>query len=232
MSVWSRRASRQMAQTSSSVRFPHSLQKRTRSFTSSIAADSASASSRGRCSRWNASRCAVRVPTPGSRESCATRLSTAGEITRPLCLGRRLEPCQYRPVDVAELDGIPLFAGLGSSTREQVARLSDEVDVPAGKELAHQGNFAHEFFVILDGRAEVTQDGRIVRQLGPGDFFGEIGVLESERRTATVTASTPMRLAVLFAPSFRQIEATMPEVAREVRGAIRERLGPSGQSAT
>jgi CRP-like cAMP-binding protein len=135
-------------------------------------------------------------------------------------------------VDAAELAGIPLFAGLGSSTREQVARLSDELDVPAGKELAHQGNFAHEFFVILDGRAEVTQDGRLVRELGPGDFFGEIGVLESERRTATVTAATPMRLAVLFAPSFRQIEATMPEVAREVRAAIRDRLAASGQSST
>jgi CRP-like cAMP-binding protein len=135
-------------------------------------------------------------------------------------------------VDAAELAAIPLFADLGSSTREQVARLSDELDVPAGKELAHQGNFAHEFFVILDGRAEVTQDGKLVRELGPGDFFGEIGVLESERRTATVTAATPMRLAVLFAPSFRQIEATMPEVAREVRSAIRDRLGSSGQSAT
>jgi len=135
-------------------------------------------------------------------------------------------------VDAAELAGIPLFAGLGSATREQVARLSDELDVPAGKELAHQGNFAHEFFVILDGRAEVTQDGRLVRELGPGDFFGEIGVLESERRTATVTAATPMRLAVLFAPSFRQIEATMPEVAREVRAAIRDRLAASGQPAS
>jgi CRP-like cAMP-binding protein len=128
-------------------------------------------------------------------------------------------------VDAAELAGIPLFAGLGERTREQVARLTDEVDVPAGRELAHEGNFAHEFFVILEGRAEVTKDGAALRELGPGDFFGEIGVLEAERRTATVTAATPMRLAVVFAPSFRQIEATMPEVAREVRAAIRERLG-------
>jgi CRP-like cAMP-binding protein len=135
-------------------------------------------------------------------------------------------------MDPAKLTGIPLFAGLGSQTREQVARVSDEVDVRAGKELAHQGNFAHEFFVILDGRAEVTQDGQFLRELGPGDFFGEIGVLESERRTATVTAATPMRLAVVFAPSFRQIEATMPEVAREVRAAIRERLGSTDQSTT
>src|SRR5918911_1523311 len=74
-----------MAQVSSSVRFPHSRQKRTRRLTSSIALASASASSWGRWRRWNARRCAVRVPTPGRRVSCATRLSTAGPNTVLLC---------------------------------------------------------------------------------------------------------------------------------------------------
>jgi len=134
-------------------------------------------------------------------------------------------------VDAAELAGIPLFASLSAGTREYVARLADEVEVPAGKELAREGQFAHEFFVILDGRAQVTHDGAVVRELGPGEFFGEIGVLESERRTATVTAATPMRLAMLFAPSFRHVEASTPEIAAEVRAAIRERLGGRGASA-
>src|SRR6185503_15810197 len=84
--VRSRRASSQIEQSSSSVRLPHSLQKRTRSFTSSTAAASASASSLGALSRWNASLCAVRVPTPGRRVSCATRLSTVGETTGQFCL--------------------------------------------------------------------------------------------------------------------------------------------------
>src|SRR5919204_2136053 len=83
--VWSRRASRQISQVSSSVRFPHSRQKRTRSLTSAIAAASAPASSFGTRRRWNASRCAVRCPTPGRRVSCATRLSTEGLNTSPLC---------------------------------------------------------------------------------------------------------------------------------------------------
>src|SRR5436190_4467957 len=74
-----------MTQRSSSVRLPHSVQKRTRAFTSSIAAASASASSFGRESRWNARRCAVRCPTPGSLVSCATRLSTAGDSTVTFC---------------------------------------------------------------------------------------------------------------------------------------------------
>src|SRR3954453_12522602 len=90
--VWSRRASRQIAQTSSSVRLPHSLQKRTRAFTSSIAVASARASSFGRCKRWNARRCAVRVPTPGRRDSCATRFSTAGLSIVLLC--REPSDCQ------------------------------------------------------------------------------------------------------------------------------------------
>src|SRR5436190_12134294 len=73
-----------MSQVSSSVKFPHSLQKRTRSLTSAIAAASAPASSFDTCSRWNASRCAVRCPTPGRRVSCATRFSTAGDSTAPI----------------------------------------------------------------------------------------------------------------------------------------------------
>ncbi len=82
----SRRASRQISQISSSVQFPHSSQKRTRSFASWRAPASASASSVGVRRRWKASRCAVRAPTPGSRVSCATRFSIAGLSTRPLCL--------------------------------------------------------------------------------------------------------------------------------------------------
>src|SRR3954451_11637988 len=82
-----------MPQSSSSVRFPHSRQKRTRSLTSAIAAARASASSFGTRSRWNASRCAVRCPTPGSRVSCATRFSTAGLNTAQLCLdGSEVSP--------------------------------------------------------------------------------------------------------------------------------------------
>src|SRR3954452_2163049 len=166
MSVWSRRASRQIAQTSSSVRFPHSLQKRTRSFTSSIAAASASASSFGRCRMWNASRCAVRVPTPGSRVSCATRLSTAGLSIAPLCLS----PPAVRiaaAVDARSLKGLDLFSGLSSKQLDEVAKLADEVDVDAGRVLGREGEIAYEFFVIEEGTASVAVDGEHVVDLGP-----------------------------------------------------------------
>ena len=90
--------------------------------------------------------------------------------------------------------------------------------------LGREGSIAYEFFVIEDGAAEVTIDGRHVTDLGPGDFFGEIGSLERERRTATVTATTPIRLIVMLGSEFRAMERDMPALAQQVREAIEERL--------
>jgi CRP/FNR family transcriptional regulator, cyclic AMP receptor protein len=127
-------------------------------------------------------------------------------------------------VDAARLKSIPLFAQLSERERADVARFADEVSVPAGKTLAEQGEFAYEFFVIEQGTAEVTKDGRVLAQLGPEDFFGEIGLVESERRTATVVAKSPMELIVIFGPNFRRLERELPELATQIRKAIRERL--------
>jgi CRP-like cAMP-binding protein len=127
-------------------------------------------------------------------------------------------------VDAARLKSIPLFAQLSERERADVARFADEVSVPAGKTLAEQGEFAYEFFVIEQGTAEVTKDGRVLAQLGPEDFFGEIGLVEAERRTATVVAKSPMELIVIFGPNFRRLERELPELATQIRQAIRERL--------
>ncbi len=127
-------------------------------------------------------------------------------------------------MDAQKLRSIPLFADLSDRERADVARFADEVPVEAGRTLAEEGKFAYEFFVIEEGTAEVTKDGRVLAQLGPQDFFGEIGLLESERRTATVRATSPMQLIVIFGPNFRRLERELPEVAAKVRAAIRERL--------
>lgn len=127
-------------------------------------------------------------------------------------------------MDAARLKSIPLFADLTDRDREHVARFADEVDVSEGKTLAEEGEFAYQFFVIQDGTAEVTKDGKMLTELGPDDFFGEIGLVESERRTATVVATSPMQLIVIFGPSFRRLERELPEVAAKIRTAIRERL--------
>jgi CRP/FNR family cyclic AMP-dependent transcriptional regulator len=127
-------------------------------------------------------------------------------------------------VDTSKLAGVGFFSGLSKKELEKLAQWTDEVEVPAGTTLASEGRFAHEFFVIEDGAAVVTQDGNRIAELGPGDFFGEIGLIETQRRTATVTASTPMQLVVMFQREFRQMESQMPAVADRIRAAIRARL--------
>jgi CRP/FNR family cyclic AMP-dependent transcriptional regulator len=128
-------------------------------------------------------------------------------------------------MDAKRLEGVALFSGLSKSDLKQLAGWTDEVSVEAGYELAKEGQFAHEFFVIEDGAAAVLQgDERVVAELGPGDFFGEIGLLETERRTASVVATTPMELIVMFQREFREMEKDLPLVADRIRSAIRARL--------
>ena len=127
-------------------------------------------------------------------------------------------------MDAARLRSVPLFASLSDHDRQRIAMWTDEIDIPAGKRLAAEGELAYEFFVILDGTAEVTHDGETLAELGPNDFFGEIGLLETERRTATVTATTLLTALVMFGPNFRHVEREMPELATKIRAAIGERI--------
>jgi CRP/FNR family transcriptional regulator, cyclic AMP receptor protein len=128
-------------------------------------------------------------------------------------------------MDPKRLREVPLFSGLGKRELAQVGQWTTELEVPAGRVLGREGSVAYEFFVIEDGAAKVTIDGEHVTDLGPGDFFGEIGLLERERRTATVTATTPIRVIVMLGSEFRAMEREMPHVAQQVREAIAERLG-------
>jgi CRP/FNR family transcriptional regulator, cyclic AMP receptor protein len=127
-------------------------------------------------------------------------------------------------MNVDRLEGISLFSKLSRSELEKLSRWIDEIDVPQGKQLARESEFAHEFFVIDDGAAEVRKGDERIAELGPGDFFGEIGLLETERRTASVVATTPMRLLVMFEREFKQMEREMPAVAERIRSAIYARL--------
>lgn len=128
-------------------------------------------------------------------------------------------------MDPGALKSIPLFAALSKKEREQVARWADEIDLPEGKHLASEGEFAYEFFVIQDGTVEVTIAGEHVRDMGLGEFFGEIALVETERRTATVVAKTPVRAIVMHVRDFREMEREMPDVAEKVLEAIKQRPG-------
>ena len=127
-------------------------------------------------------------------------------------------------MDQARLEAIPLFADLSRKELETVARWADEVDVPAGYHLLDQGRFPHEFFVIEKGTVAITKDGKHITDLGPGDFCGEIAILEHERRSATVVATTPVTAIVMLARDFEAMDAAMPEVAARIRDEIRARM--------
>jgi CRP-like cAMP-binding protein len=127
-------------------------------------------------------------------------------------------------VDASRLRNVPLFASLSNKELERVARWADEVDIPEGKQLMTQDALGYEFFVIEAGQAEVTRDGERIRLLGPGDFFGEIALLETGRRTAGVVAESPMQLVVMHRRDFKQMQREMPDVAEKIERAIRERF--------
>jgi CRP-like cAMP-binding protein len=130
-------------------------------------------------------------------------------------------------MDKARLKDVPIFSGISKRDLAGVAQQADEIDVPAGKVLAQEGDIGQEFFVIDSGSAEVTRGGEHVADLGPGDFFGEMALLEADRRTATVTATAPMELIVMTRSSFRQLDRTMPAVHATVAEAIAVRRQPA-----
>jgi CRP/FNR family transcriptional regulator, cyclic AMP receptor protein len=127
-------------------------------------------------------------------------------------------------VDAKTLDDVPLFAKLSKKERKLIAQWADVIDEPAGYHLLDQGRLAHEFFVLLEGTVEVRQDGNHITDLGPGDFFGEIALVEHERRTASVMATVPVRAIVMHGRDFDAMRTQMPAVAAEIEGAIRDRL--------
>ena len=131
-------------------------------------------------------------------------------------------------MDATRLKEIPLFSQLPDKQLKTAAQLADEVQVTAGTRLVDEGRFAHEFFVIEEGNAEVVHDGTTVAELGPGDFFGEIALVRTERRTASVVAKTPMKLIVVFGPNFRTLAADLPAVQAKIDAAIEERCAELG----
>jgi CRP-like cAMP-binding protein len=123
----------------------------------------------------------------------------------------------------AQLRDVPFFSKLSKRELATVAQQTDEVDVEPGRVLARQGDSGQEFFVIIDGTAEVLRDEAPIAELGPGEFFGEMALLDDDRRTATVKAISPMKVLVMTRTSFRTIDRSMPQVHAAVVEAIEER---------
>jgi CRP/FNR family transcriptional regulator, cyclic AMP receptor protein len=126
-------------------------------------------------------------------------------------------------LDATRLKSIPLFEEVGDEELAQIAPFAQEVSVEEGKVLVREGDFSYEFMAIEEGTAEVTRGGEHVADLGTGDFFGEVGLLEKTLRNATVTAKTPMRLVTLTGWDLRRVERTAPEAIERVRAVLEER---------
>lgn len=129
-----------------------------------------------------------------------------------------------RSSKVALLEKVPLFGDLSRKQLEQIARLADEIDVPAGKRLATAGESGHELFVIVEGQATVSgKRGRTVR-LGPGDFFGEMSLLDGGPRSATVEADSQMRLLVVGRREFWALLAAAPPFMLKIMSTLSGRV--------
>lgn len=121
---------------------------------------------------------------------------------------------------------VPLFSRLSKKGLEDVAHIADELDLPAGKEMATEGDRGREFFVLLEGEAAVTKGDRHINTMNEGDFFGEIALVTKMPRTATVTATSDVRVLVITERDFGALLKRSPEVGRGVAEALAERLAP------
>jgi CRP-like cAMP-binding protein len=127
-------------------------------------------------------------------------------------------------VEVSRLEAIPLFAGLGDGDLAAIAEQSCECGAPAGQRLTTEGDFGFALYAIESGTAEVQADGTVLRTLGPGDVFGEIAVLAAGRRTASVTATSPVEMIALLNRDVWALELQCPNVTARLRALIGERL--------
>jgi CRP/FNR family transcriptional regulator, cyclic AMP receptor protein len=124
------------------------------------------------------------------------------------------------------IEKVPLFSKLSRKGLEDVAHLADELDLPAGKVMAKEGDRGREFFVLLDGEADVRKGDRSVNKMGAGDFFGEIALVTHMPRTASVTAIGDVRVLVITERDFNALLKRSPEISRGIAEALAERIAP------
>jgi CRP/FNR family transcriptional regulator, cyclic AMP receptor protein len=129
-----------------------------------------------------------------------------------------------RDAKVELLKRVPLFSECSKKELGEIAQLADEIDVGAGEVLMREGDSGREFFVLVDGAAEVRRNGRKVTTLGSGDFFGEIALVSQRPRTATVTTTAPGRLLVVTDRAFRELMRKLPSIQLKVLTALADRL--------
>jgi len=129
-----------------------------------------------------------------------------------------------RDAKIELIKAVPLFAHCSKSELGSIALLADEIDMPEGKALTTEGQPGREFFVLVEGTADVRRKGRKINTMSSGDFFGEIALVSNRPRTATVTATSPMRLLVVTDRALRELMRKMPSIQSKVLAALAERV--------
>jgi CRP-like cAMP-binding protein len=125
---------------------------------------------------------------------------------------------------VDDLVAVPLFSALDADQLGELTNWFHDQHAGEGVRLVGEGAPGYTFFVLAEGTATVTSEGRAVAMLGPGDFFGEIAILGDGRRSATVTSTSPVHMLVMFGTEFRRLEAAHPEIASRVKEAMEARV--------
>ncbi len=119
---------------------------------------------------------------------------------------------------------VPLFAGLDRREIEFLGTLMDDVDVADGKVLTREGARGGEFFIVVEGTVRIDRDGRELNRLGPGEFLGEIALIDQGVRTATATAEGPCRVMVLTGASFASMLSQNPGVETKILRVLARRV--------
>ena len=123
-----------------------------------------------------------------------------------------------------ELAAVPLFEGLSKKQLRRISSLMTRIDRPAGQVLTTEGQQGYEFFIVLEGEVEVRQGDRVIATRRPGDYVGEIALLDRRPRTATVVATTPVSVEVLSRSEFVSLLAEVPELSAQVMATMAQRL--------
>ena len=129
-----------------------------------------------------------------------------------------------RDAKIARLSQVPMFSACSKKDLETLARLADELTIPEGKEIIREGETGREFYIVMDGRAAVKRGGREVGTLGAGDYFGELALLDGQKRDATVVATTPTEVLVIGVREFITLLEDVPQLTRKLLGGMARRL--------
>ena len=119
---------------------------------------------------------------------------------------------------------VPLFASCKPGVLEEIGRLADEVEVPDGYTLIREGTFGEQFVLIVEGRVRIDRGGRTLKTMGPGEFLGEIALIDHGRTTATATTEGPARLFVVSHQGFNSLLDQSPALRSEIMTALANRI--------